>query len=67
MEIATELITTAAIVLIVHLFLRGFFPKKEIPFWLWCIGYLSYGAGLFILGRSQHPILNKVHLNDRVS
>lgn len=39
MEIATELITTAAIVLIVHLFLRGFFPKKEIPFWLWCIGY----------------------------
>lgn len=52
MKIAVELVSTAAIVFIVHIFLYGFFNMGKRPVWVWVAVYLGYGAGLFLLGRA---------------
>jgi len=52
MKIAVELVSTAAIVFVVHIFLYGFFETGKRPEWVWAAMYLGYGVGLFLLGRA---------------
>lgn len=52
MKTAIELVSTVAIVFVVHFFLYGFFETGKRPVWVWAAVYFGYGAGLFLLGRA---------------
>ena len=46
MYFIVEIISTLAIVLIIHLFLQGIFQKKSLRTYIFIVSYFLYGAGL---------------------
>lgn len=51
MYFIVEIISTLAIVLIIHLFLQGVFTKRQRCAFTWITAYLIYGLGLTLIGQ----------------
>lgn len=60
MYFIVEIISTLAIVLIIHLFLQGVFQERKHGVFVWIVAYLLYGLGLILIG--QFPSLASLRL-----